>query len=54
MIFFLPPGPIDYVEHGIQGSQEGYAGRNNQHNIHLVFWCLPGLNLQLWAMSPLP
>ena len=24
--FFLPPGPIDYVEQVIQGSQEGYAG----------------------------
>ena len=38
---FLPPGPIDYAGHVIQGSQEGYAGRNNQHNIHLVFWRLP-------------
>ena len=23
---FLPPGPIDYAEHVIQGSQEGCAG----------------------------
>ena len=42
---FLPPGPIDYAEYAIQGSQEGYAGGNNQHNIHLVFWCLPGREL---------
>ena len=23
---FLPPEPIDYAKHVIQGSQEGYAG----------------------------
>ena len=25
-VFFLPPGPIDYAKHVIQGSQEGFAG----------------------------
>ena len=25
LIFFLLPGPVDYAEHVIQGSQEGYA-----------------------------
>ena len=50
---FLPPGPIDYAEHVIQGSQAGYAGWNNQHNIHLVF----GAEVQthnLLIMSRLP
>ena len=32
-LFFLLPGPIDIVEHVIQGSREGCAGWNNQHNI---------------------
>ena len=43
--FFLPLGPIDYAEHVIQGFQEGYVVWNNQHNIHLVFWCLSGREL---------
>ena len=25
--------------------REGYAVWNNQHNIHIVFWCLPGREL---------
>ena len=25
-ILFLPPGPIDYTEHVIQGYPEGFAG----------------------------
>ena len=39
---FLPPGPIGYAEQVIQGWQDGFAQWNNQHNIQLVFWCLPG------------
>ena len=35
-MIFLPPRPIDYAEQVIQGSQDGYAGWNNQHNIQLV------------------
>ena len=44
-MFFLPPGSIDYAKHVFQGPQEGYAGGKNQHNIHLVYWCLPGHDL---------
>ena len=36
---FLPPGPIDYAEHVIQGSQEGYAGV--QTHDHLIMSRLP-------------
>ena len=42
---FLPPRPINYTEHVIQKSQEGYAGWNNLQNFHLVFWGLPGCEL---------
>ena len=40
-IFYLPD-PSTMQNMSFKGSQEGYAGRNNKHNIHLVFWCLPG------------
>ena len=53
-IFFLLPGLIDYAEHVIQGLQVGYAGWINQRNIHLVFWCMPDVNSQLWVVSLLP
>ena len=49
--FVLPPGPIDYAEHVIQGLQAGYAGLNHQHNIHLVS---DSRYLDLLIMSRLP
>ena len=42
-LFFYLPNPST-VELAIQGSQEVYAGWNNQHNIHLVCCTSRGLN----------
>ena len=50
--FFLPPGPIDYAEHVIQRSQEGYARVKQSSNIHLVFWCLQGHELTTLDHEP--